>query len=62
MRWIKERAEALLQLRCLEVNGDWESFIDWVHDDMRKASAAHGRRIRLQQLAPSPLPQLAEAA
>lgn len=62
MRWIKERAEALLQLRCLEVNGDWESFIDWVHDEMREAGAAHGRRIRLQQLAPSPLPQLAEAA
>jgi len=23
MRWIKERAEALLQLRCIEVNNDW---------------------------------------
>ena len=22
MRWIKERAEHLLQLRCIEVNGD----------------------------------------
>ena len=62
MRWIKERAEALLQLRCLEVNGDWESFIDWVHDDMREAGEAHGRRIRLQQNAPAPLPKLAEAA
>ncbi len=32
MRWIKEKAEALLQLRCIEVNGDWERFITHVHD------------------------------
>ena len=24
MRWIEERAEAVLLLRCIEVNGDWE--------------------------------------
>ena len=22
MRWIRKRAEALLQLRCIEINGD----------------------------------------
>lgn len=27
MRWIRERAEALLQLRCIEINGDWEAFV-----------------------------------
>ncbi|MCP5018641.1 MAG: ISKra4 family transposase [Ketobacter sp.] len=32
MRWIKERAEALLQLRCIEANGDWDGFIKFVHD------------------------------
>ena len=32
MRWIKERAEALLQLRCIEVNNDWDAFITYVHD------------------------------
>lgn len=32
MRWIKERAETLLQLRCIEVNGDWDEFIKFVHD------------------------------
>ncbi len=32
MRWIKERAEALLQLRCIEINGDWDDFISYVHD------------------------------
>lgn len=32
MRWIKERAEALLQLRCIEINNDWDAFISYVHD------------------------------
>jgi hypothetical protein len=32
MRWIKNRAEALLQLRCIEINGDWDAFISFVHD------------------------------
>src|SRR6266704_5059685 len=29
MRWIPERAEALLHLRCIEINGDWEHFFAW---------------------------------
>ncbi len=29
MRWIPGRAEALQQLRCIELNGDWEEFIAW---------------------------------
>jgi len=29
MRWISERAEALLRLRCIELNGDWEHFFEW---------------------------------
>ena len=32
MRWIKERAEALLKLRCIDINGEWDAFIDAVHD------------------------------
>ena len=35
MRWIKQRAEALLQLRCIEVNNDWDAFISYVHDKTR---------------------------
>ena len=42
MRWIKERAEALLQLRCIEVNGDWEAFIEYVHDK----TSRQGRRLK----------------
>jgi hypothetical protein len=29
MRWIVANAESLLQLRCLEVNGDWNDFFAW---------------------------------
>ena len=29
MRWIPERAEVLLHLRCIELNGDWERFFAW---------------------------------
>jgi len=30
MRWLPGKAEALLQLRCIELNGDWERFCAWV--------------------------------
>ena len=29
MRWIPGKAEALLHLRCIELNGDWDAFIAW---------------------------------
>jgi len=29
MRWIPERAEALLRLRCIELNGEWDQFFEW---------------------------------
>jgi hypothetical protein len=61
-RWIRERAEALLQLRCLEANGDWDAFIQWVHDEHQQAARKTGARIRVQQNAPSPLPSLGAAA
>ena len=31
MRWIPQRAEALLQLRCIELNGEWDKFIPWAY-------------------------------
>lgn len=62
MRWIKERAEALLKLRCIDINGEWDDFIDAVHDQLREAASAAGTRIRLQTNTPKPLPNLAEAA
>jgi hypothetical protein len=59
MRWIRERAEALLQLRCIEVNGQWDSFIQWVHDK-RHADALAGRRSRLRRATPPPLPTVTD--
>ena len=32
MRWIPGRAEALLHLRCIELNGDWDHFFDWSYN------------------------------
>jgi hypothetical protein len=29
MRWLQGKAEALLHLRCIELNGDWDEFIHW---------------------------------
>jgi hypothetical protein len=56
MRWIKERAEALLQLRCIEVNNDWEAFITFVHDTVRDQAQQEHTNFSLKCTAPAPLP------
>lgn len=56
MRWIKERAEALLQLRCIEVNNDWEAFITFVHDTVRDQAQREHTNPSLKCTAPAPLP------
>jgi len=56
MRWIKERAEALLQLRCIEVNNDWEAFITFVHDQTRTQAQQEHRNLSLKCTQPAPLP------
>lgn len=61
-RWIKERAEALLNLRCIAVNGDWDAFVNYVHDRMRREAADAGRPFRLQSREAMPLPTHKEAA
>ena len=35
MRWIPERAEAILHLRCVELNGDWDKFFKWAYKGWR---------------------------
>ena len=62
MRWIKERVEAIVQLRCIEANGDWDRFIEFVHDRMRADALRDGARLRLQSSTPAELPALLEAA
>lgn len=56
MRWIRERAEALLQLRCIELNGDWDAFVAFVHAKISRKQRLCRRQTRLLRNAPEPLP------
>ena len=58
MRWVPGKAEALLHLRCLELNGDWQHFFAWTH---QRNHAQLRERHRVKVLTDQPL-QLAEAA
>jgi hypothetical protein len=51
MRWIPERSEALLQLRCIEVNGDWDAFLRFVEQRA-------GPTLSVMESAPQALPEL----
>lgn len=56
MRWIKERAEHLLQLRCIEVNDDWHAFIKFVHDRTQEEMQQKHKNISLKRTKPASLP------
>lgn len=58
MRWIKERAESILQLRCIDLNGDWDAFIQHVHNKTQRDSVDLAQCMRLQQKQPAPLPEI----
>jgi hypothetical protein len=58
MRWIQEKAEALLHLRCIELNGDWEKYVAWFQaKTLRRLKCCQRSKVLTNQ----PLP-LAEAA
>ncbi len=54
MSWIPERGEALLHLRCIELNGDWDHFFAWGYhqwlEKMRK-----GEKVKIRTKEPDPL-------
>ncbi len=58
MRWTRGKAEAVLQLRCLELNGDWDRFIAWFQQRTR-AKLQNRNQVRI--LTDQPL-DLAQAA
>lgn len=58
MRWIQAKAEAVLHLRCIELNGDWEKFDTWFQ---RKIQTRLNKGERHKVLTDQPLP-LTEAA
>ena len=57
MRWIRERAQALLQLRCIHLNGDWDAFLNWALPQLTQPTDEHPLP-RIQRTTPAPLPQL----
>jgi hypothetical protein len=62
MRWICRRAQAVIQLRCIDVNGQWHQFVRWALARLRTAALADGRHARLQTNTPAKLPNVAHAA
>lgn len=62
MRWIKERAEALLQLRAIEINGHWDKFIAFVHARVLETQVAEMDLTRLLTDKPAPLPRFGVAS
>jgi hypothetical protein len=58
MRWIEERAEAVLLLRCIEVNGDWDAFMTW-SQEQRSQELERGQVVQIRSKTPT---QLLEAA
>jgi len=57
-RWIVERAEALLQLRCIELNGEWDDFMAWLQQELHKRSNRSIRPPRLFRKKPIQLPDV----
>jgi hypothetical protein len=57
MRWIVERAEAVLLLRCIEVNGDWDKFFAW-SEQQRQTELREGRVVQIRSQTPTQLPEL----
>jgi hypothetical protein len=58
MRWIEERAEAVLLLRCIEVNGDWEAFMKW-SQEQRTQALESGQAVQIRSKLPTQLPEAA---
>ena len=52
MRWVRGKAEALLHLRCIELNGDWEKYVTWHHE---KTQGRLKKRKRHKVLTDQPL-------
>jgi hypothetical protein len=57
MRWIPERAEALLRLRCIELNGDWDRFFEWGYKQWIEKMRG-GERVVVRTEHPDSLPTI----
>jgi hypothetical protein len=61
MRWIVERAEAVLLLRCIEVNGDWDAFWTFA-EQQRQAELEKGEVVQIRSRKPTQVPKRTERA
>jgi hypothetical protein len=61
MRWIVERAESVLLLRCIEVNGDWDAFFAF-SEEQRRTDLMQGKVVQIRSHTPIQLPQMSEKA
>lgn len=53
MRWTLAGAEPLLQLRCIELNGDWPQFFTWISEQVT-AELKQGELVMLRTPKPPP--------
>jgi hypothetical protein len=51
MRWAPEGAEPVLQLRCIELNGDWERFLEWATTKTTEELGS-GKGVQIRQRRP----------
>jgi len=58
MRWLQGKAEALLHLRCIELNGDWEAFVGWAQERYH-AKLLDRQRVKILTDQPLKLPKAA---
>jgi hypothetical protein len=58
MRSIEERAEAVLLLRCIEVNGVWDAFMRW-SQERRSQELERGQIVQIRSKVPIQLPEAA---
>ena len=56
MRWKRTRAQAVIQLRCIDVNGHWEAFAGWALTRLRERGRVGAAQVRLQTQSPAKLP------
>jgi len=54
MRWIMGRAEALLHLRCMELNNDWEQFFNWTYQQWL-CELQKGKAVKVRSTVPIPI-------
>ncbi len=61
MRWIPERAEALLRLRCIELNGDWDHYFEWGYKKWMERMR-QGEKVIIRKEKPDSLPSISSLA